>query len=88
MKIYKISTKKEAHFSDFFKPNAEKFEKIAIQFVEEYWNKKDNLPTVGEIILDMMNNKDLKAKNINQDFLKTIASSVLSSFRNKTLKGI
>ena len=85
MKIHKISTKKEAHFSDFLKPDVEKFEKIAFQFIEEYWNKKDNLPTIGEMILNMMN-KDLKYKNVNQDFLKMVASSALSSFRNNMSK--
>ena len=86
MKIYKIATKKEAKFADWFADKSNDFEKVATQYVKDYFEVREKLPTVGDVILNLMKNKSLNTSSVNQDFLKTLASSVLTTFRNVPVK--
>ncbi len=80
MKIHKI---KKAKFSDFFKINHADYEKIASHFVENYLERRKKLPTVGEIVLAMLESKSINTEKIDHDYLKSIAMSVVNQWGNK-----
>jgi len=77
MRIYKIAIKKEANFLDWLGGNS--LEEEATGFAKEYLSKRGRLPTIGEIMSFMMENK---GSSLEQDTLKTLAVSVLSSLKN------
>ena len=88
MRIYKIVTKKEAKLLDLFKPNKSEYEEASLKFVENYLEQKNKMPTVGEVVLMMLQSSSLNTKNIDHSFLKTIASSVISKYNNQNIIGI
>jgi len=78
MKIYKISSKKEAKIRDWFGPSREKFEDIALGFIGKYFSLKGTTPTIGEVISSLIRVDD----RVDQGFLKGVAVSSLSEFNN------
>ena len=78
MRIYKIAHNKEARLFDIFGTPYDKLQEIAKSFIEKYFDSKNRLPTIGHIIMDMMDSHP----RADQDVLRGIAMSELSSFRN------
>lgn len=81
MRIYKIATTKEAKLFDFFGTPMERLEEFSKKFIEDYFDRRGQTPTIGEVILGMMEDGSI-GKGITQDFMKTVAQSALATFRN------
>ena len=78
MRIYRIANNKEAKISDLFTPSSIKLEGIAKSFIQSYFDRTKRLPTVGEILLKMMDSE----RGESQESLRGVVVSALSSFRN------
>jgi hypothetical protein len=80
LRIYKITSRKEAKLFDLFDSSREKLLELAKGFIGGYFEKSGKLPTVGDIILGLMksqkNSKD-------QSLLKIVALSALSQFKSE-----
>ena len=81
MRIYRIA-KKEVKLSGLFGQDKKTFKDIAMQFVKDYWDRIEKMPTVGDVILHMMDSDSLDTDNVDQDFLKTVAQSVLATMNS------
>lgn len=75
---FNLREHREAKLSDFFGPSSEKFYGLAKGFIEDYFSRRNKTPTIGEVMLSIMKME----RGVDQDFIKGVAASALSEFRN------
>jgi len=76
--VFNLKNYREAKLRGFMGNSNEKFQNIALKFIRNYFSNKKRTPTLGDVILNLVR----VDKNADQDLLKMVATSALSTFNN------